>query len=44
MNRVVKMIGYFRTAQSHCFFNKDLVFMPGEMEFTPQPMHSCKPY
>ena len=29
MHRVVKMIGYFRTAQSHCFFNKDLVLYVG---------------
>lgn len=29
MNRVVKMIGYFRTTQSHCLFNKDLVLYAG---------------
>lgn len=29
MNGVVKMIGYFRIAQSHCFFNKALVLYVG---------------
>lgn len=29
MNSVVKMIGYFRTAQSHCCFNKDLGLCAG---------------
>lgn len=29
MNRVVKMIGYFRTTRSHCFFNKVLVLYVG---------------
>jgi len=29
MNSLVKMIGYFGMAQSHCCFNKDLVLYAG---------------